>query len=242
MNTKTIFRRLGLPKHADIIYDLLRNEGPMIATRICEKTGLHRPTVYRALGGLISKRFVHLTTRGRRKHYQAADPRRISQAFSSIETDIATRMTRKAEQDPNPLPGVRFLEEFEGVRAAFDDVITHMKRGGTFYRYTSERDLDRVNRYLSPNYRKLRDRKKLERLVISNPISGKRKRPRLERFVKFIPSKNDSFEQDVIQLIYGDRLSFIDINTERVMIIENRALAEFQKVIFRKLYDKLPLP
>ena len=50
------------------------------------------------------------------------------------------------------------------------------------------------------------------------------------------------FDQNIIQLIYGDRISLIDPNTERVVIIENKALADFQKVIFRQLYDKLPLP
>jgi len=58
----------------------------------------------------------------------------------------------------------------------------------------------------------------------------------------FIPSEISLFDQNIIQLVYGDRVSFIDLNTERVLIIENKALADFQKVIFKQLYDKLPLP
>jgi hypothetical protein len=77
-------------------------------------------------------------------------------------------------------------------------------------------------------------------LVISNPVSGKQKRSRLERFIKFIPSNFDLFQQNIIQLIYGDRISLIDLNTNRVVIIENKALAEFQKIIFQQLYRNLP--
>ena len=97
----------------------------------------------------------------------------------------------------------------------------------------------KVNRYLSPNYRIAREKKKLERLVISNPISGKQKRPRLERFIKYIPSEANLFDQNIIHLIYRDRFSFINLNTEKAFIIEDKALADFQKVIFNQLYKKL---
>ena len=156
MKLEEIFKRLGLPKHADSIFGLLRRKGPLSASEICRETKLHRPTVYRALSSLSARHFVFETKLGKRRSY--------------------------------------------------------------------------------------RDKKKLERMVISNPVSGMRKRPRLERFVKFIPPQMNLFDQDIIQLVYGERISIIDLNKERVLIIENKALAEFQKVIFRQLYDKLPLP
>lgn len=79
----------------------------------------------------------------------------------------------------------------------------------------------------------------LERMVISNPVSGKRKNPRLERFIKFILPENDLFIQNIIELIYEDRVAFIDLNKEEGLVIENASLADFQKVIFRQLYKKL---
>jgi sugar-specific transcriptional regulator TrmB len=243
MNTQELFSRLGLPKHADTLYELLRHKGPLIATHVCERARLHRPSVYRALSALLARRFAYTTMIGKRRLYHAASPRLIAQAFSKASVDVADGMTRKIIADEqHQQKEIRFLSGFKGIQAAFDDVVSHMKRGGTFYRYTSEKDLDAVNRYLSADYRILRDKKKLERMVISNPISGLKKKSRLERFVKFIPPKMDLFDQNVIQLVYGSRLSLIDLNTEHVVIIENKALADFQKIIFRQLYDKLPLP
>jgi len=243
MDTKEIFTRLGLPKHADAVYGLLRRKGPMSATIICEAAKLHRPAAYRALASLLARRFVFTTKIGRRKLYHAANSELIAKVFSKTSEKVADKMAKQVVADDlYKQKEIRFLNGFDGIRAAFDDVISHMKHGGTFYRYTSERDLDAVNRYLSKDYRVLRDKKKLERMVISNPVSGMRKKPRLERFVKYIPPQADLFDQNIIQIIYGDRLLFIDLNTERVLIIENKALADFQKVIFRQLYVKLPLP
>ena len=134
-------------------------------------------------------------------------------------------------------PGVCFVPV---VRASvFDDTIAHTPKGQTFYRYTSERDLSRVNRYLSPGYRGARDKKKLERLVISNARSGAQKRSRLERFIKYMPEGTLQFDQNIIQIVYGKRLAFINLNSEEAFVIEDAALADFQKVIFSQLYRRL---
>jgi sugar-specific transcriptional regulator TrmB len=243
MDIKEILRRLGLPKHADAVFRTLEKKGPLLATNICRNAKLFRPAAYRALAALEQSHFVFHSKKGRRKLYHAASPVLIADAFSKTSAEVAKKMAEKAVADEQyQQKEIRFLDGFKGIRAAFDDAIAHSKRGETFYRYTSEKDLDAVNQYLSKNYRARRDQKKLERMVISNPISGKRKKPRLERFVKFIPPEASLFNQNIIQLVYGDRLSLIDLNAERVLVIENKALADFQKVIFRQLYDKLPLP
>ncbi len=243
MDIKEIFKRLGLPKHSDAVYKLLHSGGSMSATAVCAAAGLHRPAVYRALDALSRKRFIFVTKKGKRKLYNAASSGVISAVFSEISVRVSKEIAyRSIAEDRYRQKEIRLLSGFEGIRAAFDDVIDHMQRGGTFYRYTSEKDLDKVNKYLSPDYRKRRDAKKLERMVISNPVSGARKKPRLERFVKYILPQADLFDQNIIQIVYDDRMLFIDLNTERVLIIENKQLADFQKVIFRQLYGKLPLP
>jgi len=243
MSTKEIFKRLGLPKHSDVVYEMLRKKSPLNATSICGSGNIHRPAAYRAISSLLRHGFIFETLKGKRKLYNAANPHLIAKAFSKTSTNVTSSIANKfIEDDRYQQKEIRFLKGFKGIQTAFDDVISHSKYGETFYRYTSEKDLDNVNKYLSKNYRILRDKKRLERFVISNPISGRRKKPRLERFVKFIPPEKNLFDQNIIQLIYGDRVSLIDLNTERVLIIENKALTDFQKVIFRQLYDKLPLP
>lgn len=240
MNIATIFSRLGLTKSAPVVYQTLQKKGLLLVNEIARHSGLHRPSVYAAIRDLLRLSFIQAVPEGKRMRYCITDPNRIAREFAGVSVKTAQEVARiLPPKEKEPQENVRFISGKQGIRATFDDVIEHMPRGKTFYRYTSEQDLDAVNAYISPNYRIRRDKKKLERLVISNPKSGLRKRSRLERFVKFIPPKDSLFEQNIIQLVYGERLAFIDLNTEQCIIIENKALADFQKVIFRQLYRKL---
>jgi sugar-specific transcriptional regulator TrmB len=241
MNYEQIFSRLGLEKHASDVYELLWNQkDPLLLAHIAKRIGVARPQVYRVVESLLEKRFIKKIKNGKRTYYAAENPRRVEEAFTNISKKVSDKSERYAAKREKELPEyIRFFRDFSGIRAVFDDVIAHTPRGDTFYRYTSEKDLASVNKYLSPLYRSRRDQKKLERLVISNPVSGKQKRPRLERFIKYVQPDADVFDQDIIQLVYGKRVAFININTEEAFIIEDAALASFQKSIFKQLYKKL---
>ena len=241
MTFETIFTRLGYPKHSAEIYRVLSDAPePLLVTEIATSAKVSRMTVYRVLAELCKDKIVVAMPRGLRIGYRATHPRVLKKLLAQDkgETEqIITKLVAKREKD---VPAhIYFLSGKEGIRGAFDDVVTHTPRGGLVYRYTSEKDLSEVNAYLAPDYRERRDAKKLERLVISNPLSSAQKRKRLERFIRHIPADIDTFDQNIIQFVYGDRISFIDITTEQVTIIENPALAAFQKVIFNQLYKKL---
>ncbi len=240
MDIFTIFSRLGFGKNAGKVYGaLLRSKDPLHVSGISAKAGIGRPEIYRNLSKLIKHGYVKRLS-GKRNYYAAESPRRLEHDFKKNLEEAGALAESMAKIRQKELPDqMRYFKGPRGIRAVFDDVVSHTPRGATFYRYTSERDLAAVNRYLSPAYRVRRDKKKLERLVISNPISGKQKKPRLERFIKFIPPEVSLFDHNIIQLIYGSRLAFIDLNTKEAFIIENKALAQFQAVIFNQLYKKL---
>ncbi len=241
MDLQTIFKRLGYPKHTDKVYTLLsKNKEPQQVTDIAEQCSMSRVVVYRCLEALLENKLVIMSELGKRKRYALGSPhilKEILQLTQEANTQVAETYITKREKDVPQ--SIRFLHGAKGIRAVFDEVISHTRKGDTFFRYTSERDVEKVNAYLSKNYRLKRDQKKLERLVISNPASGAQKKSRLERFIKFIPAESDQFAQNIIQLIYGERVAIIDLNKEEVVVIENKQLAEFQKVIFKLLYKRL---
>ena len=235
-----IFKRLGLSKHAASVYETVRKRGPLLATEIVSLAKAHRPAVYKALYELSDAKLLVKTFAGKRRYWNAVGPKKIASLFNEASLDVLKNLpAEKPHTAETVTSNLRLFHGPEGIRQVFDDVIEHTPRGDTFYRYTSERDLDEVNSYLSKDYRERRDKKKLERLVISNPVSGSRKKARLERFIKYIQSKESVFEQNVIQIVYGRRIALIDLNSKESTVIENEALAEFQKVIFRQLYRKL---
>lgn len=240
MDLITIFQRLGLSKHSHLVYDILKKDGPQLVSTIAKLATIHRPAVYTALHDLTKKNFVSVSQIGGRRFYKATSPKNVVDEFSKVSESVAKKLAKMEPNDRLPTDAsTRFLDGKNGVQEAFNDIINHTPRGETFYRYTSERDLESVNKYLPKDYRERRDAKRLERLVISNSSSGEQKHPRLERFIRYIPQKSNAFDQNIIQTIYGNRVSFTDLNSEKVIIIENKALAEFQKVIFKQLYKKL---
>ncbi len=241
MKIDLILERLGLGKNAGKIYRTMYDNGEaMLVLPIAKKTGLARQEVYRNLEKLLKKKFIIVNKEAGRTYYSAASPRLIYAEFESASTEASTLIDTMAKKRERLLPAqIRYFKGFNGIRAVFDDAINETPKGQTFYRYTSEQDLQKTNKYLSPTYRVRRDTKKLERLVISNPLSGQQKRSRLERFIKFIPPEADLFQQNIIQLVYADNLAFINLNAEEAFIIKDPALASFQKVIFKQLYKRL---
>lgn len=241
MDLETTFKRLGYPKHSGVIYKFLSDINyPVSVSSISKACGVSRVVVYRCLKKMLEDELVVENNFGKRTFYNSGSPHKLDKLIKlnvSNSLQLTKPLIKKHEKDVPK--SVRFLYGKEGIREAFDDVISHTKKGDTFFRYTSEQDLDRVNKYLSSDYRQRRDKKKLERLVISNRVSGLQKKSRLERFVKFIPEDDKNFEQNVIQLVYGNRVAFIDLTIEEVMIIENKRLADFQKSIFKTLYRRL---
>ncbi len=235
-----VFQRLGFKKHSPLVYQSIREFGPLLATDIARSAKIHRPALYRSLKELLNAKLISTKKIGRRTKYMAESIHRLTSLFMEGLEDISKLTKNKKASEVEVInSATRIFHGPNGIRAVFDEVIDHTPRGHTFYRYTSEKDLAAVNRYLSPDYRERRDKKRLERLVISNPISGKLKRSRLERFIKFIPPETNLFDQNIIQIIYEDRVAFIDLNTEQVIVIESSSLADFQKVIFKQLYRKL---
>ena len=237
MELSEIFKRLALPKHADRAYLSLESGGPSTVAALSKRIRVHRPAVYRALTALEREHLVTRRRFGGRVFISASPREAIALRFAGVQEAVRTTSSEKPLTES--FGAIRYLEGERSVAAIFTDLTAHAKRGDTFYRYTSERDLDQVNALLPSDYRTRRDAKRLERLVISNPESGSRKKSRLERFIKFLGSDKESFRQNAIQLIYGSRVAFIDLNTYRGFIIENETLADFQKTIFRALYKRL---
>lgn len=235
-----ICKRLGMSKYAASVYEIVRTKGPVSATHIVSLIGEnHRPAVYKAIDELYGYKIILKTPKGKRFLFTAAHPKRITELFKDTSVETEKIIGHISPEESSLTQNMKTYHGPIGIRDIFDDCVTHSKKGETFYRYTSELNLDIVNTYLSPDYRKKRDVKKLERMVISNPISQKQKRPRLERFIKYIPQEKDLFDQNIIQLVYGSRIAIIDLNIEEGVVIEHAALAEFQKTIFRQLYRRL---
>lgn len=241
MNWNDIFTRLGFGKNAGDVYKtVFESKTPMLAAHIAKAMQIDRPEVYRNLKVLIPQKIIKKIAVKGRTLYVANSPSVVYDLFMEAASEVNDLVEKTISKKLKEVPAnITYFSGSKGIGNVFDTVVTKMSKRGKFYRYTSEKNLEEVNSFLSKDYRKIRDEKKIERLVISNPVSGKSKKPRLERFIKFIPPEKDMFDQNIIQLVYADSVAFINLNTQESYIIQDKDLARFQEVIFKQLYKRL---
>lgn len=236
-----LFEKLGIWEKMTRIYLDLLEYGTSSIADICQRTDLHRPEVYRSLPFLIESVLIRELTKWKRTLYAALPPERIEDMIREFEkrnTPLVSELRAKYDKLENQV-SVSYQEWRSGVTRVFSDIVDTLPRGSVFYRVSAERDVERSNTYLPSDYRAKRDKKQLERMVISSGQAAAPKQKRLERDIVRIPQEYDEFDQDVTMTIYGDKIAYIDYTHEHSIIIENPMIAEFQRKLFLLLHKKL---
>lgn len=242
---KKLLRKLGLSEGACTVYLALLESLPLGVSDIARKTGEYRPAIYRALAELTRHELVVVAPGKKRKLYSAEPPEQlrnlVEASLDELDRELPGLNERYKLRGKSPF--VRVFEGKKGIAAVFTNLVERLPRGGTFYRISAERDLARTNAYLPKDYREKRDAKALERFVITSKEVGEQKGARMERAMKYFPNGDKQrdvvFDQDTIELIYADTIAFMDLNTETALVVESPPLAEFQKKLFRLLYQRL---
>jgi len=240
-NYQWILAKLGISEKAVKLYVDLLDHGRSSPSEIVARTGLHRPEVYRYIPFLADKWLVVTSKTGKRQFFTAWSPERIAELLSELEQNANYVISELNEKYivMNQKPHVEYREGRKGVAAVFADIVSTLGEDETFYRVTSEVDVEKVNTYLPTNYRTVRDKKKLQRYVIMSANAAKVKQKRLDRDLVVMPPSMDDFRDNVFMTIYGHKVAYIDFNTETAITIANPMIAEFQKKLFKLAYNSL---
>lgn len=241
MDKTPLLTSLGLNQSEGLIYLTLLTRGHLTITQIAKYSKLHRPLIYKSLPELERKQLVTETPRGKRIFYMAESPKKLESLFDELKNSFENNLPEllRTYENQSQKPIIKFLGGKEGIKFVYDDILNTLNRGDVFYRYSSAKNMRKRGSYIPKNYEQRRDAKQIERFVITNKKTAERKRNRLDRDIKIIPTQFDPFEYNITQLIYGDKLAFVDYNTETATIIENHTIVQFQKKLFQLLYSKL---
>jgi len=49
----------------------------------------------------------------------------------------------------------------------------------------------------------------------------------------------DQFDENIQMILYGKKIAYVDYNSESAIIIENTKIADFQKKLFKALFQSL---
>lgn len=242
MKIKAILQKLGLSETEARVYTAILKLGSGTVSTISKMAGSHRPTIYKSLSLLIEKNLVSRSRLGKRTVYVAEKPTVLSSLFEVFQDDFKQALPDllKLYSRAKHRPIIRYFEGKEGVRHIYIDLLETVKRGGIIYRYESPKDYKK-NKKLYPRLylERAGDHSEIEKFVITNKKTHEQRRPQLERYSKYVPPSEDPFEYNITQIIYGDKVAFIDYDAETACIIESAKFAQFQQRIFRLLFSSL---
>lgn len=178
----------------------------------------------------------------KRKRYIPNAPNRILASYErKRDAQIAMMSHMQSLYDEHHTHSKILYKKWRaGISDFYSDVVDSLPRGWVFYRITTEKDTKHIDdTYIPSDYKKRRDEKEIERMIIMSESNAKKKTKKLEREIHTLPDDKVIFDDDISFTIYGEKIAYIDFTKELSIIIEDATIAEFHKKLFRILYDSL---
>lgn len=243
MKIETVLHSLGLQKHEITLYLALLELGNATIADLTRHTHLHRPMVYTWLDSLIEKNLAAFSFKGKRKIYFAESPKKLESLIRDLSTgltDSLPELIGKYEKHEAQKPKIKFFEGKRMITLVYEDVLNTCKRGDVFYRYESPKAFLIQDAILPPAYfERICKNKEIQKFIITNEKTLKTKKPVPERKAKAVPASIDIFDYDITQIIYNNKVAFLDLAASTAWVIESERFAHFQERLFRLLFEKL---
>jgi sugar-specific transcriptional regulator TrmB len=242
MKKNGLLRSLGFSNHAEKVYVTLLEKGERSLAEISRFTGLYRPAVYRALPELIEANLVAPAKRGKRTVYVAESPNLLSslakEKMMTLESSLPQYLNLYLNRTKRPKFTV--YQGAQGIKSVYEYLIANAKKEETIFRYESPRDHTKLKEYYPELYWQRASRAgDMNKFVITNELTHHKRRESINRSSKAIPKSYDTFDYNITQLVCGDKVAFLDFDTETAILIENARFAEFQKKLFQLFFRRL---
>lgn len=242
MALKTILRGIGFRDAEARVYLACLELGESPASRIAKKARMKRPSVYVVLKELGRHGHVSSYTRRGVTVFAAHDPKAIvAAAVSRARAAEAAlpELTAITEREDAAKPHVRFYEDIEGIKAILADTIANPK-----HRIDRWSDVEFAEKVLGRAYREEYHRKRIDQRIPLRSIlednqaartaAGRSIRELHE--VRVIPADQYDFNDEI--MIYGDKLAIISYPDHLGLIVQNRAIADTQRAIFKLCWER----
>lgn len=234
------FSPIGLTRIDTLTYITLLEQPGISPSDISKQTKLHRPSVYTSLERLKDLNLVHISSKGKRIIYAAESPQKLESVFKKMEESFFNEI-EDLHHIYNTTKSKLYVSVASGKEAIVDlysDVVEKTETNGEYFRYSSIDKKRLHDKYIPKDYQRIRDKKQLERFVITGEQNIP-KRKLLGRSIKYVPKEYDLFQDSINLVIYTDKVSIVDYESESTITITHKKFADFQKKIFKLLFDKL---
>lgn len=244
-----LLEEIGLTKNEIKVYLALLERGVSTTAPIIKETGINTSKVYESLERLLKKGLVSYAIIHNKRHWQAEDPRQLSEFLNEEKNKIEEKQHRVDKLIPqlqslkklNPKPDAeyRIFEGIKGIKAAREEALDILKKGDTFYLILSTYPkYDNLNAYYY-DFQKRRAKKGIKYKGIFNNLfkkSGANTGKLANSQVKFVVPEALA---PTWTEIYGDTVA-IGVMSKKpsVIIIKNEEVAKGYKELFNHLWKE----
>ncbi len=233
---------LGFSKEESAVYIALLGMGSGSISDLAKRTSLHRSKTGETLEKLQVLGIVSSVLKGKRTLFLPEHPEGLRNIITRQSASLEELLPQLTERFVNcaPRPVVRLFSGKVGITEVYQDLLRSLKKGEVFFRYESPEDYKAQDQYLPRAYfTRVCESREIEKYVITNDITSRKKPKQLERSTRVVPPTFDLFVYNITQIIYGNKVAFIDFTSEIAWMIENERFATFQRQLFRLLHERL---
>ncbi|MBU0959390.1 MAG: hypothetical protein KKB31_05590 [Nanoarchaeota archaeon] len=123
-NAKEILQEFGLTENETQVYLALLKLGSASASEITQKTNIHRINIYDILERLQEKGLVSYVILGKRKHYEASDPKKILEIEEERKRkikEIIPQLSAERVLTKEPQEATIFKDK-KGIKTILDEI------------------------------------------------------------------------------------------------------------------------
>lgn len=234
MELKTVLKNIGLSqKEADVYLALLRLKEANLR-EISDKSGVPRTTLYTTIEYLTSRGFVQTYKLKGRKLYIPSAPEKILQ----LKKDSIELLEENLEEfrsymgDSTPRPKIKTLEDREGIRLIFNEIL-HEKK--PILAITCIEDMQKIaNDYFDDFITKrVKQNLPVKLITVRSPESQEMRDTddKFKRQTRFLPSE---YRFNTANYIFGDKIALLSLKQEPPVgvVIEDKGTADTHRMYF----------
>ena len=242
MITAEQLEQFGLSLKEAKVYLASLQMGPASVQTIAEQAGIHRVSVYDILQSLIDKGFVNQIAQGKKRYLEALEPNLVLESLRLKEKTFFNLLPElKAVQSKGThKPKVLYFEGRENVWKAYLDRIRHTMSNKENLVYGNSAELLRTYPKEYLEFTKERFSRGIRaRIIVEKSAYGLREAARAKeelRDIKFLP-EGKKFKSHTV--IYGNRVMTLSWESMILVIIEDQANADNQRLVWELLWNSL---
>jgi len=230
----------GLSKNEAEIYLTLLDVGSSTATKIAEKSKVHRTNVYDSLERLLKKGLVCYILKDGTKYFNATDPENLLTLMKQKEDKFQTLLPRlRLPRELVPSKDIaKIYEGIAGIRTiVVDDIINSTPAGGKVVAFGLPKETPQLMSSFVNFYHKMRVEKKITMFHLYNENARER-----IAYLKSLPYCDagylpKEYDSPVSTIVYGNKVAFfLWSEPPQGIVIESERLANAYMKYFELLW------